>query len=209
MIHIWKLSELDLELDVKELLKYPLLADIYRKDTSKERYVSKQYFRYLDFMTATNGYCRLNGLTFDEAHIYSIKQCALPKDFIFPGNNKIVIEYIKDSIEYDVVTESILSCIKSLKISSKSLTSYMDYLNETIEKQFKDKDGALIDLTIIVNKVIKTIGDIPKTISVYEELLAKQKSNKQTLRGNNEFRQSMDGDTDIERYADGTTDDDD
>lgn len=200
MIHLWKLNNLDLELNIEELLKYRLLGDIYINDKSTSKQNSTQYFRYLDFMTNSNGYCIRNGLSFNESHFYSLKHCKFTEDFKFPDNNKEIIEFVKKEIEQDVITDSILSCIKSLRISSKSINRYIDLINELHDTDFKDEKGNFIDLSLIVTKMLKQVSDIPSTIKIYEELLERQKQNNVILRGTGEYSSSMDGDDEIESH---------
>ena len=201
MIHLWKINDtLELELNIEELLKYPLLSKFYKQDTSPAKVLSTKYFRYLDFFTNSNGYCVRNGLNFTDSHKYALRQCKFPKDYNFPTNNKEIIDYVRKELESDNITKAINSCIKTLRISTKTLDSYIDYFNEMADEHYRDKDGNVIDMAAIVSKAIKTMSDIPKTIESYEQLLEKQKANQTELRGTGEFSESMDGDDGIERY---------
>ena len=51
MVHLWKIVNDNLDLNVEELLKYPILANVYRADKSKDKFESKEYFKYIDFIT--------------------------------------------------------------------------------------------------------------------------------------------------------------
>jgi len=202
MIHIWTIdNNYQLQLNVIELLKYPLLAKIYELDTSKGKTLSKEYYKYLDFITNSSGYCVKHGLNNKEAHEYAFKNTNLPKDYEFPKNHKDILKYVIDELEYDIITDLVNSAVKALKVSAKSLKAYIDRLNELEESDFKDKDGEPIDLSNTVNKVMKTISDIPKGIAEFEVLVNKQKSNKSVLRGANEFESSMEGDDGVESYS--------
>lgn len=200
MIHLWTLEDNNLELNVTELLKYKLLAEIYNKDTSKEKYDSKEYFKYLDFMTNSKGYCVTKGLNFNESDSYSRRQCLFSKSFKFPENNKTIVEYVRDNLEYDPIDESLRACIKTLRISSKTLTSYIDLFNEQYDTNFTDKDGNIVDVTATINRAMKVISEIPATITKYQELIEKQKNNSPKLRGDKEYEESMDGDASLEQF---------
>lgn len=201
MIHLWEIGkDLELELNVEELLKYPKLAQIYKRDTSDMKFLSKQYFRYIDFMTNSSGYCISNGLSFDEAHKYSISQCVFPKDFRFPPNNKEIVKYVKDNIESDVINDAIQGVVKILRIMAKSLNSYIDTFTDMSRSDFKDAEGNVIDISTLSNKISKIIADVEPNITRYEELLAKRKNKKVTLRGDKEYNESMDGDASLEQF---------
>jgi len=199
MIHLWELEGMNLTLNTKELLKYPILSKVFIDDKSKEKADSHRYFRYLDFMTNSKGYCITNGLNFKEADAYSKKQCSFPKSYEFPANNKSIIEFVKENLEYDPIAEALSTSIKTLRISSKTLNSYVDIFNEMDETDYKDADGNVIDVTSTINRVMKTIAEIPNTIIKYNELLEKYKSNNTVLRGGQEFRESMEGDAHLEQ----------
>ena len=47
MIHIWKVTDdFKLDLNIEELLKYPILANIYRSDKDVDKFNAKEYFKY-------------------------------------------------------------------------------------------------------------------------------------------------------------------
>ena len=201
MIHIWEIDAQDnLVINITELLKYPLLANIYRNDQSTEKYMSKEYFKYIDFITAASGYCVKNGLNDKDAHAYALSQTRLPKEYVFPKNNKEIIRWIKTELEYDVITRLVNTAVKALNVSTRSLECYIDSLNNLETKDFLDDEGNPINVADIVNKVLKTISAIPGDIDKLKVLIDKQQSSKQVIRGSNEYRTSMDGDGDIERY---------
>ena len=201
MIHLWTIDSKDnLELNVTELLKYPLLAAVYQKDTSPEKKLSKEYFKYLDHITATSGYCVKNGLNDADAHLYAFNQTRLDKTYVFPPNNKAIIKWVSEELEYDVIASLVNTAVQALNTSAKSLKYYVKTLNNLVEDDFKDKDGNPIDVSMTVNKVMKTISDIPGSIDKLKVLIEKQSNNSKVTRGSNEYRHSMDGDGDIERY---------
>ena len=201
MIHIWKLNnDLTLNINIEELLKYDKLATIYKSDTSKEKINSSLYFKYLDFMTNSNGYCYTHCLNFEASHKYSIKAANIPNDFTFPKNNKDIVNYVKEYIEEDIIGKTIRNCIKSLNLISKTITNYIDIFNDWDYDNFRDKDGNIIDISSDIAKLMKIQGNVPDIISKYEEFLEKQKSNKVILRGEKQFKPSMDGDANLEQY---------
>lgn len=203
MIHIWRITDsLELELNVEELLKYPILADIYKRDTSDGKFLSTEYFKYLDFITNPKGYCVMNGLNSQDADIYARRQTRLPKEFYLPKNTKGVIKYIKDELQFDVVDNLVGTAIKALKVTSKSLSNYIDRLNDLEDKDYMDDKGVPIDLSSIITKMMKIAADIPNNIKQYESLLEKQTTKKTIVRGSIEYTESMDGDESLEHYSD-------
>lgn len=209
MIHIWQIDDKDrLVLNVKELLKYPMLAAIYQNDYSKEKHISHEYFKYLDYMTNSSGYCVRHGLSFKEAHTYSHRQTTLPSDFKFPPHNADVVAFVAENIEYDVVATLVKTAIKALRVSTRSLETYIDNLNEMAYDKFKDKEGNPIDISTIISKNLNTISNIPKDIANLEKLLELQKNSKQVVRGSSEYKSSMDSDVDLDKYIPDKDEDD-
>ena len=201
MIHIWKItSDNKLDLNVEELLKYPLLANIYINDKSKDNFNSTEYFKYLDFITNPRGYCITNGLNTLESHNYAKRQTRLPSDFIFPKENNDIIKFVLDELQYDAVNNLVNGAIKSLNITAKTINNYITHLNDLEEGDYKDKEGNPIDLSVIITKMMKISDDIPNNIKRYESLLEKQASQKTVLRGTTEYSNSMDGDDELKSY---------
>lgn len=209
MIHLWVIDDNDdLILNTHELLKYPLLANIYKQDSSPRKELSYEYFKYIDFMTTSAGYCNRHGLNNKEAHKYSLSQTRLPKDFKFPSNNDTILKYVKDNIEFDVEYNLIRIAVKALRVSTKNLEAYIDTLNELETAAFKDAEGKPIDISNIVSKTLNTISNIPKDIKKLEELLELEKNKKAVVRGSVEFSHSMDSDAVLDRYVVDSDDDD-
>ena len=201
MIHLWTIDSKDnLELNVTELLKYPLLAAVYQKDISNGKTLSKEYFKYLDHLTSTSGYCIKNGLNDKDAHLYAYNQTRLTKDYVFPPNNKAIIKWVTEELEYDIIGSLVNTAVQALNASAKSLKYYVKTLNNLEEADFKDADGNPIDVSTIVNKVIKTVADIPSSIDKLKVLIEQQTNNSKVTRGSNGYKSSMDGDGDVERY---------
>ena len=199
MIHIWKIIDNNLDLNIEEVLKYPELANIYRNDKSKDKFESREYFKYLDFRTNPRGYCLTNGLNEKESHEYSLRNTRLPVDFEFPKNNKSIIKFVTSNLQFDAIHTLVSGAIKGLNITAKTINSYIEHLNNIEQDDYKDKEGNPIDLTTIITKMMKISNDIPDNIKRFEGLLEKQ-SITVTIRGNNEYSSSMDGDTEIESY---------
>lgn len=201
MIHIWYIDSTDsLVLNLQELLKYPLLAKVYEQDTSTTKYLSKEYFKYLDYITASAGYCIKNGLNTKDAHVYAFSQTKLPKDYIFPKNHKDILKFVKEELEYDVINRLVSSATKALNVSARSLENYIDTLNDLEDADFKDKEGNPIDVSDMVTRVMKTIKGIPNDIDTLKNLIEKQNNKSQIIRGSHDYRPSMDGDASIESY---------
>lgn len=199
MIHIWKIKGVELDLNLEELLKYEILANIYINDKSPNKSDSILYFRYLDFITNPRGYCVKNGLSKVESHNYAFKNTNLPKDFKFPINNEDIIKFTKEHLQCDVVNELINVSIQALRITIKNLKSYISELNQLEIDDFK-KDDKTVDLTNIISKTMSITNSIPDKIKMLEELLAKQEESK-TLRGSKPYESSMDGDSEIESFG--------
>jgi regulator of RNase E activity RraB len=201
MIHIWYIDNTDnLVLNLQELLKYPLLAKVYQQDTSTVKYLSKEYFKYIDYLTSPSGYCIKNGLNAKDSHIYALSQTKLPRDYHVPLNHKEILKFVKEDLEFDGINRLVSMATKALNISTRSLENYIDTLNNLERDEFKDKDGNAIDVSDMVSKVMKTIKSIPGDIDTLKNLIEKQNNNSQVIRGSNEYRPSMDGDREIESY---------
>ena len=200
MIHLWIIDNaLELQLNVEELLKYDILSKVYKQDTSPAKFYSKEYFKYLDFLTNSNGYCMKSGLNNIDAHNYAISQTKLDKQYVLPPNNKDIIAFVKE-IEYDPIVDILISSVKALRVSSKSLRMQVDVFNNLKEEELKNEDGSVIDVTDKINKILKTLSDIPARIEALEVIMNKVKSKTTTLRGTKEYSPSMDGDVSIESY---------
>lgn len=207
MVHFWKIVNDNLVMELEEILKYPLLRDIYVADKSPNKANSHEYFKYLDFMTASSGYCVKNGLTYNESKTYSSKQVVFPKDFVIPTNDKDIVKYIRDQIEYDPINEAVLAAIKAFRVSAKSLNMYVDNLNEAAENNFKDKEGNIIDVQASISKSLALIAKIPTDIETFNGLLEKQAKAKISMRGSGSFSSSMDSDNELGKFEEDEDDD--
>lgn len=200
MVHLWKIERDNLVLDVEELLKYPILANVYRSDKSKDKFESKEYFKYIDFITNPRGHCYVTGLNEKESHEYSLRQTRLPEDYEFPKNNKDIIKFVNNELQFDPINTLVNGAIKSLNITIKTINNYVSHLNNIEEQDYKDTEGNPIDLTGIINKMMKISDEIPNNIKRFESLLAKQSEKGIITRGTTEYSDSMDGDDDVESY---------
>jgi len=201
MIHIWTItSDFKLDLNIEELLKYPILANVYKADTSKDKFDSTEYFKYLDFITNPRGHCIINGLNDVEAHNYAKRQTRISSDFQFPKNNKDIIKFVNSELQFDAVNSLVNGAIKSLNITAKTINNYISHLNNLEEDEYKDKEGTPIDLSTIITKMMKISDDIPNNIKRFESLLEKQATQKTILRGTTEYTDSMEGDEGLESY---------
>lgn len=207
MIHIWTIDENDnLELNLVELLKYPILTGVYKSDKSKDKFESFEYFKYLDIITNPRGYCVTNGLNEKDSHEYALRQTRLPKDYIFPKNNKDIIKFVLNDLQFDAINSLVNAAIKSLNITARTLNNYISYLNDLEEADYKDKDGNMIDLTGTITRMMKISDDIPVNIKRLESILSKQTKTNIIARGTIEYSSSMEGDADIESYIPNETD---
>ena len=140
-----------------------------------------------------------SGLNNIDAHNYAISQTKLDKQYVLPPNNKDIIAFVKE-IEYDPIVDILISSVKALRVSSKSLRMQVDVFNNLKEEELKNEDGSVIDVTDKINKILKTLSDIPARIEALEVIMNKVKSKTTTLRGTKEYSPSMDGDVSIESY---------
>lgn len=198
MIHLWKIENNNLDLNVEELLKYPILANVYRADKSKDKFESKEYFKYVDFITNPRGHCYVTGLNQKESHDYSLRQTRLSEDYEFPKNNKDIIKFVTSELQFDPINTLVNGAVKSLNITIKTINNYISHLNDIEEADYKDTEGNPIDLTGVINKMMKISNEIPENIKRFESLLSKQSEKGIIARGTAEYTNSMDGDDDIE-----------
>lgn len=197
MNYIWYIKNDVLNVYEDRLIKHRMLWNYYENDKSVDRNESKEVFKYMDYITDSSGFIRLNGLTGDEAHRHAVNRTRLDADWKPSQLENMLIDYIKDNIEHDVIVESIELTIKTLSLSRKALQTYGNMLEEYINKDDNAKD---YDVIGIVDKINKASDSIPKSVERLKSLYKQQGEKSKVLRGGHEFKDSMDGDANLEQY---------
>lgn len=195
MVHGFKIENDSLVLDVEEILQYPTLAEIYRRDDSKDKTFALKEFRFILFLADRKGYVTKAGLTKKEAIEYARKNAGLndlyePDDVIFKA-----IELVKKDMNITAVEDLISSTVKALNLSGKLVRGLTDGIESLMSKDNLElKDLAACEDTL--KQIIKIANEIPERVDKLTELNDKwDKIEKgiSTIRGGLEYRNSYDG----------------
>lgn len=204
MIHIWKIENNEIEIDIDQLHRYKPLAKFYNEDVSENKIHSKEVFKYIDYIVNTRGYCRIHGLSNKSAHIYALSQTRLKSNFVQDNTIKTLIEYVKHNLEKDPIQDSINISIRSLNNINIALNVFNEQLEEAIENNLsltnEAGESAVFDVIKQSDSIMKIVNDIPKKIKDLRKLM-EESNNKIKVRGNDEYSESMDGDGDIESFS--------
>lgn len=195
MVHGFKIENDSLVLDVEEILQYPTLAEIYRRDDSKDKSFALKEFRFILFLADRKGYVTKAGLTKKEAIEYARRNAGLndlyePDALIFKA-----IEIIKKDMNITAVEDLISSTVKALNLSGKLVRGLTDGIESLMSKDNLElKDLAACEDTL--KQIIKIANEIPERVDKLAELNDKwDKIEKgiSTIRGGLEYRNSYDG----------------
>lgn len=195
MVHGFKIENDSLVLDVEEILQYPTLAEIYRRDDSKDKAFALKEFRFILFLADRKGYVTKAGLTKKEAIEYARRNAGLndlyePDALIFKA-----IEIIKKDMNITAVEDLISSTVKALNLSGKLVRGLTDGIESLMSKDNLElKDLAACEDTL--KQIIKIANEIPERVDKLAELNDKwDKIEKgiSTIRGGLEYRNSYDG----------------
>lgn len=195
MVHGFKIENDSLVLDVEEILQYPTLAEIYRRDDSKDKAFALKEFRFILFLADRKGYVTKAGLTKKEAIEYARRNAGLndlyePDALIFKA-----IEIIKKDMNITAVEDLISSTVKALNLSGKLVRGLTDGIENLMSKDNLElKDLAACEDTL--KQIIKIANEIPERVDKLAELNDKwDKIEKgiSTIRGGLEYRNSYDG----------------
>ena len=164
-IFIFNNSANKIEINKPEILLVKEFNDLWNNDKSKDKFESKEYFKYLDFITNPRGHCYVTGLNEKEAHEYSLRQTRLPEDFEFPKNNKDIVKFVNNELQFDPINTLVNGAIKSLNITIKTINNYVSHLNNIEEQDYKDADGNYISN----NADATTFHEVIKLFKEYED----------------------------------------
>lgn len=195
MIYAFKIENDKLELDLKQILMYPLLAKIYKRDTSDNKEFAYKEFKFIYFIADKKGYCRQAGLSKKEAIKYGIKNAGL--DSRYEPDNIVLkaIELVKSQFNITPVEDLIETTIVGLNFTTKLVNMYSKALQDALDKGGDDLE-AISDSEKNLKGLLNATNDIPNRISKLVELREqwdKAEKGVSSIRGGKEYKASYDG----------------
>lgn len=195
MIFGFKIVNDKIELNVGEILKYPVLAHIYQRDKTTQKQMAYKEFMYICFCADKEGICAKKGYNKKETHMFAVNNSQLPNDYIPDANVKDAIRFCEDNLNTNVVEDLIRSTLRGLRISAKIVETLLDEQDKRISKN--DVTPELLGIyDKSVKELIKIAADIPNRIESLTTLLNnydKFTAGTNKLRGGQEYRSSYDG----------------
>lgn len=197
MVHAFKIENDNLELDIEQILQYPALSVIYKRDDSKDKSFAYKEFKFIHFLSDRKGYITKAGLNKVEAYKFAKENSGLSE--LYQPDKEVLeaIEFIKKNLNITAVEDLIASTIKGLKLSSKVIKVLTEGLEDILSKEVDTKD--LITCEETLKKLIEISNDIPDRIEALGELndkWDKMEKGVTSIRGGLSYRESYDGTND-------------
>lgn len=195
-IHAFKIVKGNLEIDVPEILKYPVLAHIYNRDNSIAKEYAYKEFMYCVHLSDRRGYVFKAGLSKAEAKQWAKDRTGLlpswkPDEYI-----EKAIALMNNSLNITVVEDLLDGSIRSLHLSSKLIKRFADEIDEIVNDPNSTRDD-LLACEDTLKDLIKRSHDIPQQIDILEDLKEqydKQQGGVAKVRGGGIYKRSYDGD---------------
>jgi hypothetical protein len=195
MIYAFKIVNDKIELNVTEILKFPILAQIYKRDKTTEKQTAYKEFMYICFCADKEGICAKKGYNKKETHLFAVSNSQLANDYIPDGYVKDAISFCEDNLNTNVVEDLIRSTLRGLRLSGKTIEILLEKVDERINKNDVTPEAlGIYDKS--VKELIKIAADIPNRIDNLMTLLNnydKFSTGTNKLRGGQEYRSSYDG----------------
>lgn len=195
-IHAFKLENDNLELDVKEILKYDLLARIYKRDPSKNKDMAYKEFKYIYLLADSKGYIFKAGLSNTAARKYAKQHAGLNDSYKPDKDVESAVAFIREHLEIHTVESLINSTLRGLSMTGIVVEMVVSTFEDIIEKSETSKD----DIALIedgITKLLTKAATIPSTIKRLTELKEEWDSiekGTEQIRGGIEYSTSFDGD---------------
>lgn len=195
MIHAFKIENDALTIDVQQILMYEPLAEIYKRDDSKNKEFAYKEFKYIYFIADNKGFIKRNGLKGREAHNYATSNANLNDSYEPDDVVKQAIKLVQSSLTSTPVEKLLDATVKGLNASATVVDMLTDYLYDVINNPEVD-DKEVLSAQASIKKLLDIAKEIPDMVDNLIEL--KDKYDKaergiELLRGNVEYRPSYDG----------------
>lgn len=204
MIHALKIENDNIVLDVEEILQYPLLQQIYARDTSKNKDFAYKEFRFIHFLTDRKGYITKAGLSKIEAQAYARENSNLPPSY---KPDKVIIEaieFVRSQMNITPVEDLINSTIKALNLSGRVVKALTDGIETLTSGDIKLEDLQACEESL--KQIIRISNEIPDRVEKLTELQEKWDKIEKgvtSIRGGGDYSESYDG---VNERTPGTTD---
>ena len=179
---------------VQSIKAFRRIYDMFTEDVDRAK-----HFLYIWHMADYRSPGIVNGLKDKELHVFAATQAGLRATFVAPDFIKHAVEVYKE-LEEDVIEEQ----FKYVKIVHHNSARMLAVISNSIETllQKAEKDGRLsttqeddlMDKQAKVTKIAADLSKHAKTIAELEATLAEHRSKQKKLRGQSEYKVSMDND---------------
>lgn len=196
MIFGFKIVNDTINLNVEEILKYPKLSIIYKRDKSTNKEIAHKEFLYINFLADKQGVCAKKGYSKKEAHLFAVRNSKLIDGYTPDREVKEAIEFIEDELNVNIVEDLINSTLKGLNISRKIVDTLIEEIGGKVNESKFVTTEMLATYDKAIKEFMKIAADIPNKISSLTDLLEnynKFESGTSKIRGGKEHRSSYDG----------------
>lgn len=161
MIYLWTINGSDLELNLKELLKYEELTKIYARDKMNGKLIAKQQFKYIDFMSNRESYPIREGLNKIDAHNFAVKHSGLPLDF---KPDKAIEDaiFVCQGLNGGVIENLIDATVAAFRVDANLMLKAKTFIH-SLEDKVTTPDG-INEISKLTDMVISMSGKIPGKI---------------------------------------------
>ena len=169
MIYLWTVNGSELELNLKELLKYKELTEIYVRDKMNGKLIAKREFKYIDFMSNRESFPIREGLNKIDAHKFAVKHSGLPVDWT---TDKLVEDaiFLCNGLNGGIIENLIDSTVAAFRVDANLMTKARKIIQE-LEDKVTTPDG-INEITKITDLIINVASKIPSKINSLLELRA-------------------------------------
>lgn len=194
MIYLWNIQGDTLELNIREILKYPELAKLYGRDKSNLHAQAKREFHYIDFLCNIDSFPIQEGLTKEEAHAFAVKHSNLLEDYKPDKDVKKAINLVKE-LNGGVIENMLIAAISALKADSVILNK-TKVLLEKLTNEADDVES-FDNIFKLTNTLLTVSSQIPAKVKSLTELKENydkvKKNGGETMRGGGDLKNSYEG----------------
>lgn len=161
MIYLWTVSGSDLELNIKELLKYKELAEIYSRDKTDGKLIAKQHFKYIDFMSNRDSFPIREGYNKLDAHKFALKHSGLSNNFKTDGAIEDAI-FLCQGLNGGVIENLIDATVAAFRVDANLMGKAKEFIH-SLEDKVTTPDG-INEIIKLTDMIINASGKIPSKI---------------------------------------------
>lgn len=194
MIYLWTIKNSEIELNLKEILKYKQTEYIYARDKMNGKDRAKQEFKYIDFMSNRDSFPIREGLSYNDSHKFAVLHSGLPKDYTADKYVKEAIELCK-TLNGGVIETLIDSTVAAFRVDANLMAKIKIFIQDLEDKVITVEGvNEIVKLTdTIITMSGKIPGKITSLLTLRDEYDKQVNKIVNEKRGGGEISSSFDG----------------